>query len=69
MWGFSSAHVNGGIKNSPIMEVHPPFEQGTHRAVMNPLRVEKGYVKMPEKPGLGVDLDWSVIEAETEIVI
>ena len=69
MWGFSAAHVNGGIKNSPIMEVHPPFEQGTHRAVKNPLRVEKGYVKMPEKPGLGVDLDWSVIEAETEVVI
>jgi L-alanine-DL-glutamate epimerase-like enolase superfamily enzyme len=69
MWGFTAAHVNGGIMNSPIMEVHPPFEKGTHRAVKNPLKVENGYVTMPEKPGLGIDLDWSVIEADTEIVI
>ena len=42
---------------------------GTYRAVKNPLRVENGYVTMPEKPGLGVDLDWGVIQADTEVVI
>ena len=69
MWGFPSVNANGGIENMVLLEVHPPFEQHTHPAVRNPLKVEDGYVKMPEVAGLGVDLDWDMIEDETSMVI
>ena len=69
MWGFPSVNANGGIENMVLLEVHPPFEGHTHAAVRNPLKVEDGYVKMPEVPGLGVDLDWDMIEDETTMVI
>ena len=52
-----------------LLEVHPPFENHTHPAVRNPLKLSDGYVKMPEGPGLGVDLDWDMIENETTEVI
>lgn len=52
-----------------MMEVHPPFEDQIQAALRNPLVVEDGYVKMPEGAGLGVDLDWDVIEdATTEVI-
>ena len=69
MWGFSSVNANGGIENVVLLEVHPPFEIHTHPAVRNPLKSSDGYVKMPEGPGLGVDLDWDIIENETTEVI
>ena len=69
MWGFSSVNVNGAIENMVLLEVHPPFENHTHPAVRNPLKLSDGYVKMPEGPGLGVDLDWDMVENETTEVI
>ena len=68
-WGFASVHANGGMENMVLLEVHPPFETHTHAAVRNPLVVEDGYVRMPEGPGLGIDLDWDIIEQETTEVI
>ena len=67
-WGFAPVHANGAIENMVLLEVHPPFEQ-THAAVRNPLVVENGYVRMPEGPGLGIDLDWDIIEQETIEII
>ena len=69
MWGFAPVQINGGIDNASLLEVHPPFEHATHPAVKNPLRVEDGYVRMPEGPGLGVELDWERIEADTVEVL
>jgi len=67
-WGFAPVHANGGIENMVLLEVHPPFAQ-THGIVRNPLCVENGYVSMPQGPGLGIDLDWDLIERETTEVI
>ena len=69
LWGFSSLHANGAIENMVMMEVHPPFEAYAHAAVGNPLQLSDGFVKMPEGPGFGVDLDWDIIENETSEVI
>ena len=69
MWGFASIHANGGIENMVMLEVHPPFADQTHPAVRNPLVVEDGYVHMPQGAGLGVDLDWDMIEDETAEII
>ncbi len=69
MWGFSSLHFNGAIENAEILEVHPPFTAHTNPALKNPLKLENGYVRMPEDPGLGVDLDWDLIEDQTTEII
>ena len=69
MWRFSSVNVNGGIENGAMLEVHPPFTAHTHPALKNPLKLTDGYVMMPEGPGLGVDLDWNIIEDDTTEVI
>ena len=69
MWGFSSVHANGGIENMVLLEVHPPFTAHTNPALKNPLELKDGHVEMPEGPGLGVDLDWGVIEDQTTEVI
>ena len=69
MWGFSSVNVNGAIENGEMLEVHPPFTAHTHPALKNPLKLSDGYVDMPEGPGLGVDLDWDIIEDQTTEII
>ncbi len=69
MWGFAAVHANGGIENMVLLEVHPAFKDQTHPALRNPREQIGGYVKMPEGPGLGVDLDWDVIEEDTIEVI
>ncbi len=69
MWGFASIHANGGIENMVLLEVHESFKTRKHPAVRNYLEQSEGYVKMPEGPGLGVDLDWDVIEEDTIEVI
>mgnify|MGYP000996669172 CR=1 FL=1 len=62
-------NVNGGIENCPVMECHRPFEQDVQPFIRNPLKLENGMVRMPEKPGLGIDLDWNVIDNMTEKTI
>ena len=69
LFDAAPVHINGGIANASLLEVHPPFERNIHPALKNPLTVEDGHVAMPQGPGLSVDLDWDIIEAETEEVI
>lgn len=69
MWGYCGLNVNGGIENCPVMECHRPFEQDRQPFIRNPLKIEDGMVRMPEKPGLGIDLDWNVIDNMTEKTI
>ncbi len=69
MWGFSSVNANGALENMVLLEVHPPFEEHMQPALKNPLKLTDGYVHMPEGPGLGVDLDWDIIEDLTIEVI
>ena len=69
LWGFAGLNVNGGVQNCPVMECHPPLEQDRQPFIRNPLQLEDGCVRMPSGPGLGIDLDWDVIEDLTEKVI
>jgi L-alanine-DL-glutamate epimerase-like enolase superfamily enzyme len=57
------------MENAEMLEVHPPFADHTNPALKNPLKLTNGYVEMPEGPGLGVELDWDLIEDQTTEVI
>ena len=58
----ANIHVIGSIKNCAFCEVMVPrtFSAG----VIEDVQVDKeGYVHMPDKPGLGLELDWKSINA------
>ncbi len=69
MWGFAALHANGAMENMVLLEVHSSFGLHHYPALKNPLKQIDGYMHMPEGPGLGVDLDWDIIESDTIEVI
>lgn len=57
-------HLNGAVGNSTYFEVLWPtsfFAFG----LQSPLPIEDGIARLPETPGLGIDLDWDFIENAT----
>jgi L-alanine-DL-glutamate epimerase-like enolase superfamily enzyme len=69
MWGFVHAHVLGAIKNCAFFEGWKVGSQGGEPLIKNPLVLEKGYLPVPQGPGLGVELDWEEVEKQTETII
>lgn len=72
MFGFVHAQVLGAMSNSDFYEAWnfgEPSELARKMGVRNPLRVEDGYIYLPDKPGLGVELDLKTIEKKTVKVI
>jgi len=59
---FASLHLLAAIPNCLILEWltdNPPWVM---EAVMPPLRPENGFVKVPNKPGLGAELNKEIIQ-------
>lgn len=53
--GFAHIQVAGALRNTPFLEmtgheVAPPF-------VLNPVQIEDGFVRLPDLPGLGMEID------------
>ncbi len=58
---MGSAHVGAAIPNSLAVEYHS-YELGWWEDLVEEDVIEDGYIKIPEKPGLGVTLDMDVVE-------
>ena len=58
---MGSAHVGAAIPNSLAVEYHS-YELGWWEDLVEEDVIEDGYIKIPEKPGLGVTLDMNVVE-------
>lgn len=59
-----NVHLNGAVRNSSYFEMlwpTDPFAFGLREE----LPIKDGVVTMPEKPGLGIDLDWDLIDNAT----
>ncbi len=57
-------HLNGALTNSTYLELLWPtahFDFG----LAAPLPIEGGIARMPEEPGLGINLDWDLIDNAT----
>lgn len=54
-------HCCAAVKNSEFFELLVP---DSHYAfgLKEPIRIEDGYAILPDKPGLGIDLDWDLID-------
>jgi L-alanine-DL-glutamate epimerase-like enolase superfamily enzyme len=59
----ANLHVIGSIKNCTFCELMVPRDTFS-AGVIEDVKIDKeGYVKIPNKPGLGLELDWKSINA------
>ena len=64
----ANLHVALAIKNCRYLEL--PFPDGATFGIKNPLEIDnEGYVQAPSDPGLGVEIDWNVINRNTVVRI
>ncbi len=57
-------HCCAAIKNSEFFEVLVPYEYFNF-GLKEDIKVEGGQACLPDKPGLGIDLDWDFIDNST----
>lgn len=44
------------------IDTHWIWQEGSDHLTKEPLKIEGGFVEVPKKPGLGVELDWDALE-------
>jgi len=67
--GFAAnLHIICSSGRSPLIE-YDPYESLFRRELLkNPIQVKKGYVEVPDKPGLGIELNEDALEKYTLIL-
>ena len=64
----ANLHVALAIKNCRYLEL--PYPDGATFGIKNPLKIDnEGYVQAPSEPGLGVDIDWNIINKNSVVRI
>lgn len=65
----ANLHMLGGISNGGLFEM--PVPQGiVDTATCSTLNIDRdGYVNLPQKPGLGLDIDWKRMDEMTTAVL
>jgi L-alanine-DL-glutamate epimerase-like enolase superfamily enzyme len=62
---WANLHAMGAFKNGDYLEILVP-EEGVDYGLHQFARIDKeGYVHLPAKPGLGVEIDWDYINGHT----
>lgn len=61
---IANLHVACAIKNSDWFELHEP-EEILRFPMKNPYPIKNGVITVPERPGLGIDLDWDAVDDST----
>ena len=65
----ASLHLMCGISNGDLFEVQVP-QWPFKDAVKNSIALDgDGYVNVPQTPGLGLEIDWEIIDTITTVVI
>ena len=57
-------HCCAAIKNSEFFEVLVPYEYFNF-GLKESIKVENGFAHLPTNPGLGIELDWHLIDNST----
>lgn len=59
------AHLAAAVPPAAMVEVMvPPYDTVQfNRLLRNPLRIAGGCVEVPDRPGLGLEIDWEVVES------
>jgi len=62
---WANLHAMGSFRNGDYLEILVP-EEGVEHGLAKYARIDKeGYVHLPAKPGLGVEIDWDYIHSHT----
>ena len=62
---WANLHAMGAFKNGDYLEILVP-EEGVDFGLREYVRIDKeGIVHLPQKPGLGVEIDWDYINGHT----
>ena len=61
-------HCCAAVRNSEFFELLVPDENYAF-GLAEPIRIEEGFAILPEGPGLGIDLDWNLIDNSTFAVL
>jgi glucarate dehydratase len=51
------------------LDTHWIWQEGIERLTREPLRIENGEVKVPDKPGLGIELDLAQVESAHQLYL
>ena len=64
----ANLHIALAVKNCRYLEL--PYPDGASFGILQPLEIDaQGRVSAPDKSGLGVELDWQAIDANTVAII
>lgn len=66
MFSHVAAAVPGEIT---AIDTHWIWQEGTERLTKEPLMIENGYIKIPRKPGLGVEVDMEQVQKAHELYL
>jgi L-alanine-DL-glutamate epimerase-like enolase superfamily enzyme len=58
----ASLHLTAFARRAEFVEFNTSQGPLSRALVRNPIRLEEGYLRVPEGPGLGVDVDEDVVE-------
>jgi galactonate dehydratase len=57
-----NVHFAASTQNFLVLEYHPD-DQGLRRDLVDePMKLVDGYLELPERPGLGLDLNWELLD-------
>ncbi|MCU5771147.1 glucarate dehydratase family protein [Erwiniaceae bacterium BAC15a-03b] len=56
-------HVGAAVPGKPTaIDTHWIWQEGDQRLTREPLQIRNGKIAVPDKPGLGIELDWQRLE-------
>lgn len=58
----ASIHLSAALENCTVMEFDYTYNPLRSELLRDPIKVQDGFVSPPDKPGLGVELDWAALE-------
>ena len=64
MMVHTAAAIPGEIS---AIDTHWIWQEGMERLTCNPLMIQNGCIDLPEKPGLGIELDWDRVRKANEL--
>ncbi len=56
-----NVHFAASTQNFIVLEYHPDDESPRRDIVDEPMKLVDGYLELPERPGLGIDLNWDLL--------
>ena len=63
-------HVAAAVPgNITAIDTHWIWQEGTERLTKEPLLIRDGYIKVPDKPGLGIEIDLEQVKEANELYL